>query len=225
MKDKNDTVCLVTDMAAMFDVEIKSKKMTIRLPTNATASGECDENHNEPYITLGWNSKEGSCNFTMHFTKFGKDVQSERWAAANLTFSLLTTVGSNEAAHYTFSAKGPLKQLSAKVGHSYQCLTSTINLNLTGVDNSSVKVSMDKIEFQPYVKNGKPGEAENCGTHPTQHPSTTTKPTKPTKRKTPSHAVAIAVGCSLAGLVLIVVIGYLIGRRRSRNVAAGYRKL
>ena len=69
--------------------------MTIRLPTNATASGECDENHNEPYITLGWNSKEGSCNFTMHFTKFGKDVQSERWAAANLTFSLLTTVGSN----------------------------------------------------------------------------------------------------------------------------------
>lgn len=224
MKDKNDTVCLVTDMAAMFDVEIKSKKMTIRLPTNATASGECDENHNEPYITLGWNSKEGSCDFTMHFTKFGKDVQSERWAAANLTFSLLTTVGSNEAAHYTFSAKGPLKQLSAKVGHSYQCLTSTINLNLTGVDNSSVKVSMDKIEFQPYVKNGKLGEAENCGT-PTQHPSTTTKPTKSTKRKTPSHAVAIAVGCSLAGLVLIVVIGYLIGRRRSRNVAAGYRKL
>ena len=70
--------------------------------------------------------------------------------------------------------------------------------------------------------------AENCGTHPTQHPSTTTKPTKPTKstkRKPSNHAVAIAVGCSLAGLVLIVVIGYLIGRRRSRNVAAGYRKL
>jgi len=69
--------------------------MTIRLPTNARASGECDEHHNEPYITLEWNSKEGPCNFTMHFTKFGKDVQVERWAAANLTFSLLTTVGSN----------------------------------------------------------------------------------------------------------------------------------
>lgn len=219
MKYKNHTVCLVADMAATFDVEIKSKKMTIRLPTNATASGECGENHSEPYITLVWNSKEGSCNFTMHFTKLGKDVQSERWAAANLTFSLLTTVGSNEAAYYTFSSKGPLKQLSAKVGHSYQCLTSTINLKLTGVDSSSVKVSMDKIKFQPYVKSGKPGEAENCGTHPTQHPSPTTK------RKPSNHAVAIAVGCSLAGLVLIVVIGYLIGRRRSRNVAAGYRKL
>jgi len=67
-----------------------------------------------------------------------------------------------EATDYTFSSEGRLKQLSAKVGHSYQCLTSTINLNLTGVDNSSsVKVSMDKIEFQPYVKNGKPGEGEN----------------------------------------------------------------
>ena len=64
--------------------------------------------------------------------------------------------------------------------------------------------------------------AENCGTHPTQHPSPTTKQTK---QKPSNHAVAIAVGCSLAGLVLIVVIGYLIGRRRSRNVAAGYRKL
>lgn len=224
MKYKNHTVCLVADMAATFDVEIKSKKMTIRLSTNATASGECGENHSEPYITLVWNSKEGSCNFTMHFTKFGKDVQSERWAAGNLTFSLQTTVGSNEAAHYTFSSKGPLKELSAKVGHSYQCLTSTINLNLTGVNSSLGKVSMDKIEFQPYVKNGKLGEAENCGTHP----STTTEPTeptKPTKGKPSNHAVAIAVGCSLAGLVLIVVIGYLIGRRRSRNVAAGYRKL
>lgn len=58
--------------------------------------------------------------------------------------------------------------------------------------------------------------AEKCGAHPTS---------KPTTSKPRSHAVAIAVGCSLAGLVVIVVIGYLIGRRRSRNVAAGYRKL
>lgn len=66
--------------------------MTILLPTNATASGECDENHKEPYIILGWNSTEGSCNFTMYFHKFDKE---KRWSAANLTFSLRTTVGSN----------------------------------------------------------------------------------------------------------------------------------
>ena len=66
-----------------------------------------------------------------------------------------------EAARYTFRSKGPLKQLSAKVGHSYQCFTSTINLNLTGVNSSLVKVSMDEIKFQPYIKNGKQGEGEN----------------------------------------------------------------
>lgn len=67
-----------------------------------------------------------------------------------------------EAAPYTFSSKGKLNQLSAKVGYSYQCLTSTINFNLTGGNGSSVKVSMDQIEIQPYeVKNGKLGEGEN----------------------------------------------------------------
>lgn len=63
--------------------------------------------------------------------------------------------------------------------------------------------------------------ADYCGTHPTTKPATTKRKTS----KPPSHAVAIAVGCSLAGLVVIVVIGYMIGRRRSRNAAAGYRKL
>lgn len=65
------------------------------LPTNASASGECDENGHKPNITLAWNSKEGSCKFTMHFQKFvekGEDFQ--RWAAANLTFSLMTADGS-----------------------------------------------------------------------------------------------------------------------------------
>lgn len=67
--------------------------------------------------------------------------------------------------------------------------------------------------------------AEVCATPaPTTHsPSgkTTVKPTK----KSESHVVAIAVGCSLAGLVVIVIVGYVIGRRRSRNAAVGYRKL
>lgn len=63
--------------------------------------------------------------------------------------------------------------------------------------------------------------AEKCGTHPMPTTPSTKKPQTTSK----SHAAAIAVGCSLAGLVVIVVIGYLIGRRRSRNVAAGYRKL
>lgn len=87
--------------------------MTILLPTNATASGECDENQNEPYIILGWNSKEGSYNFTMYFHKFGK----ERWSAANLTFSLKTAVGSNG--------------LLTFLVHSFSCFNKLVNVNFT----------------------------------------------------------------------------------------------
>ena len=57
----------------------------------------------------------------------------------------------------------------------------------------------------------------------------TTQPTRPnpstTTGKSKGHVVAIAVGCSLAALVIIVGVGYMIGRRRRRNQAAGYRKL
>ena len=69
--------------------------------------------------------------------------------------------------------------------------------------------------------------AEKCSASPTTHPKTNPphSQTTPTK-KSNGHVVAIAVGCSLAGLVVIVAAGYMIGRRRrNRNQSAGYRKL
>lgn len=228
-------MCLVAYMGAKFDVMVKSKKMTIVLPTNASANGLCDNSTQEPYITLQWDSQEGPCNFTMHFVKYAKkdeDLKAsfDSWAAANLTFSLKTTFGSTEAVLYTFysTKKGPLAQLSAKLGHSYVCTTSKTNFKLEYL-NSSANVSLNNIEFQPFeVQDGKPGEADLCSTPP---PMTTKMPSSPTKKpssstkKGKSHAVAIAVGCTLAGLILIGVGAYFIRRRHRRNVEAGYRKL
>lgn len=45
-------------------------------------------------------------------------------------------------------------------------------------------------------------------------------PEKPTKS---SSVVPIAVGCALAGLIVIVLIAYLIGRRKSD--AKGYQQV
>lgn len=46
---------------------------------------------------------------------------------------------------------------------------------------------------------------------------------KPTpKPKSDDNIVPIAVGCALAGLVLIVLIAYIIGRRKSQR---GYEKV
>jgi len=56
-------------------------------------------------------------------------------------------------------------------------------------------------------------------------PPSTPAPTPTPTGKPESHVVAIAVGCSLAALVIIIGIGYMIGKCRKRNQAAGYRKL
>ena len=76
-----------------FDVPLNSQKLSIELPTNVTPSGKCDKSASEPYITLNWQTKNGyNCSFTMHFVKFVPASlaasPNQKWAAANLTFSL-----------------------------------------------------------------------------------------------------------------------------------------
>ncbi|KAL9963612.1 hypothetical protein ACROYT_G027136 [Oculina patagonica] len=222
---ENGSICLFAYMAAKFDITIASKKLSLELPTDATQRGECQNSGEEPYITLDWRTKEGySCNFTMHFVIVGESLgaSTQRWAAANLTFSLKMKSGVSEPIYTFHSKRGALDQLSAHVGYAYECLTAPTNFKLTA-NNSNVDVTLSKIDFQPFnVKNGHLGNVEEC-TPPTS-PTTARPQTTPTK-KSESHVVAIAVGCSLAGLVIIVAIGYMIGRRRSRNQQAGYRKL
>ncbi|XP_073255268.1 uncharacterized protein [Porites lutea] len=226
---KNNTVCLFAYMAARFDVTMNFSKHSVYLPADATATGACDNypSNNKSYITLSWQSKEVSYNFTMHFVivKGNSDqfTSSPGWAAANLTFSMKTP-GFSE----TFqSTKEPLNEVSAPLGYAYLCKTSVKDIKLTAV-NSSVDVSLMDVKFQPFeVDNGKlSANADYCVSTEAPasafvHPTTKT-PTKPHKE---SHTVAIAVGCTLAGLVVIVAIGYLIGRRYRRNTSAGYRKL
>lgn len=66
----------------------------VYLPAHATATGACANypSNDKSFITLSWQSKEVSFNFTMHFVIVkGKNLQvtsSPRWAAANLTFSM-----------------------------------------------------------------------------------------------------------------------------------------
>mmetsp|Transcript_51453 Transcript_51453/g.84321 ORF Transcript_51453/g.84321 Transcript_51453/m.84321 type:complete len:352 (-) Transcript_51453:575-1630(-) len=222
---KNHTVCLFAYMAATFHEPMNIAKI-VYLPANATATGACANypSNDKSFITLSWQSKEVSFNFTMHFVIVkGKNLQvtsSPRWAAANLTFSMKGP-GLSETFH---SKQEPLKDVSALLGHAYLCKANVKPIKLTAV-NSSVDVSLMDVKFQPFeVENGQFSKnVDNCvattASTPTNPSHTTPKPHKE------SHTVAIAVGCTLAGLVVIVAIGYLIGRRYRRNTSAGYRKL
>lgn len=55
---------------------------------------------------------------------------------------------------------------------------------------------------------------------PQDMPKSTPKPSKSSDKN--NDIVPIAVGCALAGLVLIVLIAYIIGRRKSHR---GYEKV
>ncbi|CAH3021246.1 unnamed protein product [Porites evermanni] len=222
---KNNTVCLFAYMAATFNVLMHISKI-VYLPANATATGACANypSDDKSFITLSWQSKEVSFNFTMHFVIVkGKNLQvtsTPRWAAANLMFSMKGP-GLSETFH---SQKEPLNEVSAPLGHAFLCKTKLNAIKLTAV-NSSVNVLLMDVKFQPFeVENGQfSKKVDNCDSTPTPTPTTTPHTTpKPHKE---SHTVAIAVGCTLAGLVVIVAIGYLIGRRYRRNTSAGYRKL
>ena len=67
-----------------------------------------------------------------------------------------------ESAIYTFhSGMEALNQLSAEVGHAYECTTTSTGFKLTA-NHSDVNVTLTKIEFQPFeVKDGHPGKGKN----------------------------------------------------------------
>lgn len=73
---------------------IALQRTVYNLPVDATATGACANypSNNESFITLSWQAKNVSFNFTMHFVIVkGKNLQvtsSLRWAAANLVFSM-----------------------------------------------------------------------------------------------------------------------------------------
>jgi lysosomal-associated membrane protein 1/2 len=99
---------------------------------------------------------------------------------------------------------------TASVGHSYMCQASdTWNLNITHIDVlTELHLVLQNIQVQAFMTgnatNPQFGEAEKCA--------------DPT-----SDIVPIAVGCALAALVVIVLIAYVIGRRRNR--ARGYESM
>ncbi|XP_037384568.1 lysosome-associated membrane glycoprotein 1 isoform X2 [Talpa occidentalis] len=106
-----------------------------------------------------------------------------------------------EAREPTFTAaNGSLRALEAAVGHSYRCsaeqqvrITPACSLNV-------VKARLQAFQIQDNTF----GAAEDC----------------PLDEN--SMLIPIAVGGALAGLVLVVLIAYLIGRKRSH---AGYQTI
>jgi len=141
---------------------------------------------------------------------------SNKWALSEskLEFNLRNSASINNATNTTdqVSITSNVDKWQASVGNLYKCSASdTLQLNLT--DLYAVKtfaLLFDNVQVQPFFQqssnNGTWGIAEQCASN------------LPT-----SDVVPIAVGCALAALVVIVLVAYVIGRRRNR--ARGYESM
>ncbi|XP_047371385.1 lysosome-associated membrane glycoprotein 1 [Vespa velutina] len=192
-------ICIIISMAVQFNISdvFKKDNQTIykvfNLPdkNNMTkVSGSCG--HLEQNITLQWNETANvTNNFVLHFIK---NDTTKQYSLHHLE---LTLTEGNETSMFVHNAT----LFSIGLSNSYRCLKQQ---NFTLNSNKTVGYLMiSDLQFQAFKedKNVDFGEVKDC------------------KLDTPD-IVPIAVGCALAGLVIIVLIAYLIGRKRSQ--ARGY---
>lgn len=114
-------------------------------------------------------------------------------------------------ANKTFTDASNGELFRGQTGHSYECEKShSLPLESANSTDYNVTVEFNKVKVQPFENDGKEASATNSC---------------PSGENTPksSSIVPIAVGCALAGLIVIVLIAYLIGRRKSDS--RGYQQV
>ncbi|RZC35818.1 lysosome-associated membrane glycoprotein 1 [Asbolus verrucosus] len=192
-----NNTCLILKAAIQIDVPYQdgntTKTYKINVPPNATAKGAC-ENDDET-ITLIFD-KSNTVSFTFKKTNDSKyDLDTIQVTVA--------VPGKNGTEVRVF--EHVKKEFATPVSNSYKCTKEQI-LNLTAPlpETYVGQLLISHLQMQAFRNSSstKFDEALDCA-----------------GSETPD-VVPIAVGCALAALVIIVLIAYLIGRRRSQ--ARGY---
>lgn len=202
----NDTVCIVAKMAVQFDITYPMNKTTnitqkIVLPVDkVVVSGSCDET--EQTIILSWNSTMGIKNdsFSLHFLK---NDTTKKYTLHHIELDIVP----QDLPKYNATSNDTLKfmhvadEYPTGLGNSYRCQKEkSFKLTNQESNQTSAILKLDDVQFQAFKsdKNTKFGLPEDCSFD------------------TPD-IVPIAVGCGLAVLVVIVLVAYLIGRRRAQG--------
>ncbi|KAI4465554.1 lysosome-associated membrane glycoprotein [Holotrichia oblita] len=197
--------CIVLKMAAEIEVNFtttdnKVANSTIFVPLNATVSGgDCGNNQS---ITLSFSFINGTNN-TIKFL-FSENDKKFELDAVNVTL-VLDSTNFPDAKNKTFNAIHKKVDFVTPVGMSYKCdKQQALDLYLPNTTTSVGAVKISKFQFQAYgnIINRHFADAKDCEGYETP------------------DIVPIAVGCALMVLIVIVLVGYLIGRRR--NQARGY---
>jgi len=190
----------------------------VDVPAKATESGKCGDGDIQT-ITLSWNvTSDGSTMRTNQLTFVfeanmskgvleASEITSGKFALSNVTGVIYKDIDAfpNATDRGTPISFEIVKQsaFQTPLNHSYACLAQEILKSADG--NTTVKFSDVRLEAFTTTGFMEFSSSIDCPADDS------------------SDVVPIAVGAALAGLVVIVLLAYLIGRRRSR--ARGYQSV
>ncbi|XP_038617827.1 lysosome-associated membrane glycoprotein 1 [Tachyglossus aculeatus] len=195
--DANGTTCLLVSMGLQLNVTYEKKDSKVAVDVFNVNPNKTLVNGSctSPAVTLALQSEN---NATLLTFRFGMNENTTKFFLQGIH---LNTALPSDAKEVRFDAANmSLRALQATVGNSYRCNTEE---RVQVTKNCSVNIFT--VQAQAFkVEGGKFGPAEEC------------------QLDENNMLIPIAVGAALAGLVLIVLIAYLIGRKRSH---AGYQTI
>jgi hypothetical protein len=209
VKDKDGKSCLTVVGEMKLEVIYKNgqetKNKTLVLVKGAKVTGKCSDlkkGNETSSIKMSWNDLDVTMNF----------IGGEKWYLNSLLVDIdgkAFNATDHLKANMIFSNASNDGFYQAPFNHTYSCMTEE-KVKLSSVNSTQYNITMDlnNIKFQPFQSDGDVADYA-C-------------PQK-TDPDNSSSIVPIAVGCALAGLIVIVLLAYLIGRRR--GASRGYQQV
>ncbi|XP_068241794.1 lysosome-associated membrane glycoprotein 1-like [Palaemon carinicauda] len=209
---ENNVTCIMIEGDVSFVVNYTAGNdtqiATITLPKHPMAStlisGTCNGTEGQENIKVTWGSTEQSNSVNLEFSQ-----KADSWSIASFTANLfmdpkIFANGTDAGKTLSLVVDYGFSPLSVPVNHSYNCHSSLSAVNITATIGDEpytlgVSSKLEGIHIQAF--NMVPNEPDFVSS---VHCSADEI----------SDVVPIAVGCALAALVVIVLIAYLVGRRR-----------
>ncbi|ROT74390.1 putative lysosome-associated membrane glycoprotein 1 [Penaeus vannamei] len=209
IEDENNVTCVMVQGTISFTVNYtakanKTEVVTVTVPEHGAAvTGSCNGTEGEQYIEITWGPVNETSSTRMTFNR-----TKDTWSLIDFTATVF--MGKNFVNATVYGEKLDLvmnynfSPLEIGVNRSFNCHSHLSAFNVTGsLDGAEYDLPLgsDLTNIQIQAYNEIIGERDFVDSVHCTADNT-------------SDVVPIAVGCALAGLVVIVLIAYLVGRRR-----------
>ncbi|XP_023942950.2 uncharacterized protein LOC112049329 [Bicyclus anynana] len=206
-KDSNNVTCVVVQFAAQLNVTYAKAPslmyFVVNVSPNATVvDGNCSDSNQ--WLTLSWpvNNQTANVSYNNMVLYFHKNETTKQYSLKNLNVSLAPEMFPNSSNTNASVDFWHGEEWTTPLSTSYRC-AAPVQLNLTS-DAAAAVLTISQLQEEAFraAADQSFSVAREC--------SGADVP----------DAVPIAVGCALGALVVVVLVAYLVARRRS--AAQGY---